>query len=182
MLTKYSSADQGREINARIDYLSERYSIMLGGTHKNTKDLAAGGDEGKLTPTGWDEKDLFERGRCKLTKRLYERGIQADFDSYINAGRHERVDKRRGLRNGYRGRSLLTRDGLLDLKVPRDREGQYKPTVFKRYKRVERVVEDGIRAMFLSKRRIDPQGGRYFGCAIRRASLGQLCFPDQQGT
>jgi len=91
----------------------------------------------------------FERGRSKLTKWLYEKGLQADFDSYINAGRHERVDKRRGHRNGYRQRSLLTRDGSMELKVPRDREGSYKPQMFRRYKRVESVIEDGIRAMFL---------------------------------
>jgi len=91
----------------------------------------------------------FESGRSRLTKWLYERGLRADFDSYINAGRHERVDKRRGYRNGYRYRSLYTRDGVLDLKVPRDREGRYKPTVFERYKRVEGVIDDGIRAMFL---------------------------------
>jgi len=37
----------------------------------------------------------------------------------------------------------------MELKVPRDREGCYKPGVFERYKRVEHVVDDGIRAMFL---------------------------------
>jgi len=110
-------------------------------------------DEHNIYEVYSEIKDMFwqdiETRRVKLTKWLYERGLQADFDSYINAGRHERVDKRRGHRNGYRYRSLLTRDGAMHLKVPRDREGGYKPQVFERYKRVEGVVDDGIRAMFL---------------------------------
>jgi putative transposase len=110
-------------------------------------------DEHNIYEVSSEIKDMFwqdlELRRVKLTKWLYEKGLQADFDSYINASRHERVDKRRGYRNGYRHRSLLTRDGALDLKVPRDREGRYQPQVFERYKRVERVVDDGIRAMFL---------------------------------
>jgi len=91
----------------------------------------------------------FDTRRSGLMKWLYERGLRADFDSYINAGRHERVDRRRGYRNGYRTRSLFTGSGVLELRVPRDREGGYKPKVFERYKRVERVVDNGIRAMFL---------------------------------
>ena len=98
-------------------------------------------------------KNMFwqdlETSRSRLMKWLYESGLRADFDSYINAGRHERVDRRRGYRNGYRYRSLYTREGVLELKIPRDREGRYKPKVFERYKRVERKVDDGIRAMFL---------------------------------
>jgi len=101
---------------------------------------------GEIKEMFWQD---FESKRMDLTKWLYEKGLQADFDSYINAGRHERVDKRRGHRNGYRHRSLYTRDGVLELKVPRDREGRYSPSVFRRYKRVEGVVDDGIRAMFL---------------------------------
>jgi len=110
-------------------------------------------DEHNICEVHREIKDMFwqdiESSRVKLTKWLYEKGLQADFDSYINAGRHERIDKRRGYRNGYRYRSLLTGDGAMQLKVPRDREGGYRPQMFRRYKRVERVIEDGIRAMFL---------------------------------
>jgi transposase-like protein len=110
-------------------------------------------DEHNIYEVNSEIKDMFwqdiETSRIKLTKWLYERGLRADFDSYINAGRHERIDKRRGHRNGYRYRSLLTRDGSMELKVPRDREGGYKPGMFERYKRVEHVVDNGIRAMFL---------------------------------
>ena len=133
-------------------------------------------------------KDMFwqdiEDGRSRLTKWLYERGLQADFDSYINAGRHERVDRRRGHRNGYRYRRLYTRDGVMELKVPRDREGQYKPGVFERYKRVERVIDDGIRAMFLrgvSTRKVGEVLDVLFGDRLSASYVSQISKELDQG-
>ena len=43
----------------------------------------------------------------------------------------------------------MTPLGLLRLNVPRDREGRYQPDCFERYKRVQREVDEGIKAMFL---------------------------------
>lgn len=43
----------------------------------------------------------------------------------------------------------MTSLGLLELRVPRDREGEYQPDCFERYKRVQRQVDEGIEAMFL---------------------------------
>ena len=75
--------------------------------------------------------------------------MAVDFESFINASRHERTYRRRGYRNGYRFRSLLTTVGDLNIRVPRDREGQYRPDLFDRYKRVDRSLEETVRAMFL---------------------------------
>jgi putative transposase len=91
----------------------------------------------------------FERGCQYVAKRVYDKVLAVDFDSFINASRHERTPRRRGYRNGYRSRSLLTSVGALDLQVPRDREGQYQPDLFARYRRVDRSLEESIKAMFL---------------------------------
>ncbi len=68
---------------------------------------------------------------------------------HIKARRHERTPIRGGYRNGYRKRYLLAFLGLLKLTVPRDREGEYQPDCFERYKRVQREVDEGIKAMYL---------------------------------
>ncbi|MFH1892570.1 MAG: IS256 family transposase [Candidatus Zixiibacteriota bacterium] len=98
-------------------------------------------------------KDLFrmhfEQGCRYVAKRVYDKILAVDFDSFINAGRYKRGGSRHGQRNGYRHRSLLTTVGVLDLRVPRDRESQYQPDMFKRYSRVAGSLEDTIRAMFL---------------------------------
>ena len=51
-------------------------------------------------------KDLFrmhfEQGCRYVAKRVYNKVLAVDFDSFINAGRHQRTPRRRGYRNGYR--------------------------------------------------------------------------------
>lgn len=98
-------------------------------------------------------KDLFrmhfEQGCRYVAKRVYEKILSVDFDGFINAGRFERTGGRRGQRNGYRHRTLLTSVGALDLCVPRDRESRYQPDMFDRYSRTSGSLEDAIRAMFL---------------------------------
>jgi putative transposase len=91
----------------------------------------------------------FEDGCRWLFKEALEKAMATDLGEYLQAGRHERGERRRGYRNGYRGRRLLTGFGEVGLKVPRDREGRYHPGYFERYKRSSRKVEEGIRAMFL---------------------------------
>jgi transposase-like protein len=39
--------------------------------------------------------------------------------------------------------------GVLDLKVPRDRAGNYRPALFARYRRVDSSLGETIRSMFL---------------------------------
>ncbi len=98
-------------------------------------------------------KDLFrmhfEQGCRYVAKCFYEKALAVDFDGFINVGRYQRNCRRRGHRNGYRQRSLLTSVGALDLRVPRDREGKFQPELFTRYQRVDSSLEETIRAMFL---------------------------------
>jgi transposase-like protein len=51
--------------------------------------------------------------------------MESDVDGLIGAGRHERAEQRTIWRNGYRDRSLDTRLGTLNLKVPKLRQGSY---------------------------------------------------------
>ncbi len=53
--------------------------------------------------------------------------MEADVDGLIGAGRHERSGERTTWRNGYRDRSLDTRLGTLNLRVPKLRQGSYFP-------------------------------------------------------
>jgi transposase-like protein len=91
----------------------------------------------------------FEQGCRYVAKRVYDKILAVDFDSFINAGRYQRSAGRHGHRNGYRHRRLLTSVGELDLQIPRDRQGGYQPELFRRYQRVDDSLEETIRAMFL---------------------------------
>ncbi|WP_316572953.1 IS256 family transposase [Neobacillus sp. YIM B06451] len=61
-------------------------------------------------------------------------------DEYINALPHERTEERRGHRNGFYERELLTGVGSLTLKVPRTRDGEFSTTIFRKYKRCEQSL------------------------------------------
>jgi putative transposase len=94
------------------------------------------------------KEDLVEGSR-HLLEQFFHQIMADDLYDQIRAGRYERTPCRGGYRNGYRDRYLLTSLGVLKLTVPRDREGNYQPDCFERYQRVERQVDEGIRAMYL---------------------------------
>jgi transposase-like protein len=90
----------------------------------------------------------FNAGCRYLVKQTFEEIMALDLYEHISARRYEQTPVGEGYRNGYRARTLLTLVGPIDLEVPRDRVGEYQPECFERYKRVQRVVDEGIRAMF----------------------------------
>jgi len=53
----------------------------------------------------------------------------------VGAAKGERTGNRLGYRAGYFGRTLVTRVGKLELRVPQDRQGRFRTEVFERYQR-----------------------------------------------
>jgi putative transposase len=69
---------------------------------------------------------------------------------HLAAGYRERTPSRRGERNGYYTRDLITPAGrIAQLRVPRDREGTFLTEVFERYKRMTGEVEEAVLEMYL---------------------------------
>ena len=66
--------------------------------------------------------------------------MEKERDEYINALSHERTEERRGYRNGFYERELITGVGSLKLKVPRTRDGEFSTTVFEKYKRCDQAL------------------------------------------
>lgn len=88
---------------------------------------------------------------ARLVKRLLESTMDEEIIAQLQVARYQRSELRRGYRNGHRYRSLLTEFGLLDrIKVPRDREGEYRPVVLQRYQRRQEKVNEMVREMFLA--------------------------------
>jgi len=74
-----------------------------------------------------------------------------ELDAFIGAAWGECSPKRKGYRNGTYTRDLVTSTGRLqDLKVPRDREGQFHTQVFDRYQRYEPHIAEGLTQMFVA--------------------------------
>lgn len=65
--------------------------------------------------------------------------MEAERDTYVGAAPFERGEERQAQRNGYKPRTLVTRVGKLDLRVPQTRDGFF-PSVLERYQRSEAAL------------------------------------------
>ena len=66
--------------------------------------------------------------------------MESDVEGLIGAGRHERSPERLNYRNGYRERTLDTRLGQLQLRIPKLRQGSYFPPFLEPRKMSEKAL------------------------------------------
>ena len=82
---------------------------------------------------------------------VMETVMREELEAFIGAAWGEHNAKRKGYRNGSYSRDLATTTGRLEeIKVPRDREGQFQTQAFERYKRYEPHIAEGLTQMFVA--------------------------------
>ena len=104
--------------------------------------------------------------------------MEADVDGLIGAGRHERGETRQTWRNGYRERSLDTRLGTLNLKIPKMRSGAYFPGFLEPRKTVEKALVAVIQEAWIngvSTRKVDDLVQAMGMTGISKSSVSKLC-------
>src|SRR6201995_4208913 len=72
-----------------------------------------------------------------------------ELDEALGAEKGERAPGRQGYRSGYYGRTLITRVGKLELRVPQDRSGRFSTELFERYQRSERALVTALAEMYV---------------------------------
>ncbi len=93
---------------------------------------------------------LRELARSAM-RLVLDQVMREELDALIGVGWGESSPQRKGYRNGYYQRALVTTSGRIeDLNVPRDREGQFHTQVFERYRRYEPQVAQGLTEMFVA--------------------------------
>jgi putative transposase len=107
-----------------------------------------------LTPNEWFDHDVKRDVQVRVregVKAVIEEVLQEEMTEHRKAGYRELTPTRRGERNGYYQRNLLTPAGKIErLEVPRDREGEFVTELFERYKRMTGDVEEAVLEMYLS--------------------------------
>jgi putative transposase len=84
-------------------------------------------------------------------RTVIELVMREELDAFIGAAWGECGPRRKGHRNGIYTRDLVTSTGRLeDIKVPRDREGQFHTQAFERYSRYEPHIVEGLTQMFVA--------------------------------
>lgn len=104
-----------------------------------------------LVPEQEEFRQHLRRLAVSAVQVLLEHVMREELEQCIGASWGECTPTRRGYRNGSYTRDLVTSTGRMeDLKVPRDREGQFHSQVFERYQRYEPEVADALTQMFVS--------------------------------
>lgn len=84
-----------------------------------------------------------------LLQTVCQAVLEAEMTQFLQAQPYERTAQRQGYRNGYKPRTLTTRVGTLELRVPQDREGRFSTQLFEHYQRSEQALLLTLQAMYL---------------------------------
>jgi len=84
-----------------------------------------------------------------LVQEIVQQVLEAEMDEALSAEKGERTPNRQGYRSGYYGRTLVTRVGKLELRVPQDRQGRFRTEVFERYQRSEKALVGALTEMYV---------------------------------
>lgn len=85
----------------------------------------------------------------ELIRRTVQEVLEAQMTEAVGASKGERTDGRKGYRSGYYERSLITRVGKLDIRVPQDRDGRFSTDLFERYSRSEKALVGALVSMYV---------------------------------
>ena len=91
------------------------------------------------------DRDLLKA----LVKEALDQLLQAEMAEFLGAAPSERTQGRIGYRSGYYSRGLITRVGKIELRVPRDRNGEFSTALFERFQRSEKALVSALAEMYV---------------------------------
>src|SRR6516164_8879623 len=92
-----------------------------------------------------EEQDILR----PLIGAVLQEILEAEMSEALGAEKGQRVEGRLGYRSGYYVRSLITRVGRLELRVPQDRQGRFSSQLFERYQRSEKALVGALAEMYV---------------------------------
>jgi transposase-like protein len=97
-------------------------------------------------------KELFAKspdGLREIVRAVMQEVLEAEMTDGLGAEKGERTTARLGYRSGYYTRTLVTRVGKLELRVPQDRDGRFSTELFERYQRSEQALVATLAQMYV---------------------------------
>lgn len=113
----------------------------------------------------------------RLAEVLLQRLLEEEMTAFLGAEPHQRTSERRGHRNGHTPRTLTTRVGRVELRVPRDREGRFSTELFERYQRSEKALVLALLEMYVqgvSTRKVKKITEQLCGVEVSRSQVSEL--------
>ena len=96
--------------------------------------------------------ELFAKspdGLREIVRAVMQEMLEAEMTDALGAEKGERTAARLGYRSGYYTRTLVTRVGKLELRVPQDRDGRFSTELFERYQRSEQALVATLAEMYV---------------------------------
>jgi putative transposase len=88
-------------------------------------------------------------GLREIVRAVMQEMLEAEMTDALAAEKGERTAARIGYRSGYYTRTLVTRVGKLELRVPQDRDGRFSTELFERYQRSEQALVATLAEMYV---------------------------------
>ena len=121
--------------------------------------------------------DLSQQA-IRTVKNLLENRMHDELVDYLHATRYVRLPHRRGYRNGFYSRHLITTWGTIpDLQIPRARDGGFHPSSIARYQQRTALVDALIRSVFLggiSTRQAGPVLAPLLGTTVSASTVSTV--------
>ena len=112
---------------------------------------------------------------CSLVKEALEQILQSEMTEFLGAGPGERTEGRGGYRAGYYGRGLITRMGKIELRMPRDRSGEFSTELFERFQRSDKALVE-MYVQGVSTRKVKAITEELCGHSLSALAWGQICY------
>ena len=115
-------------------------------------------------------KDLF--------KDTIQKVLEAEMDTHLGYEKHDPTGDYSGnSRNGYSKKTVQTQMGKTELKVPRDRNGEFEPQIIKKYETTANELEEQIIAMYakgMSTRDIEDHMRDIYGVEVSPTMVSKV--------
>jgi putative transposase len=113
----------------------------------------------------------------ELFRDVLQEVLEAEMTETLQAKPGERTSERLGLRSGSYSRTLITRVGKLELRVPQDRQGRFSTQLFERYQRSEKALVSALAEMYVqgvSTRKVKAITEELCGHSFSASSISEI--------
>lgn len=88
-------------------------------------------------------------GMADAIQILFNEAMKIERTQYIGAEPYQRTEQRRSYANGFKPKTVNSRMGKLELKVPQTRDGDFYPSALERGERSERALKLAVAEMYV---------------------------------
>lgn len=111
------------------------------------------------------------------TGEILEEMLEAELEGELGYEKYDRTEEKDNYRNGYTNKKVKGNLGEMELKIPRDRNGSYEPTIVPKYSKDISEIEEKIISMYgfgMTTRDISDQINEMYGFEVSADTISKI--------